>query len=436
MLTQTDRHQNFHTYSFRSFVEHLLVLMSILASGSLYYTTSSDLFLLLYFSICMGAFILLKKFTLSKYYFHYALISIGFLLMHPLLLGNFDISNIYFGYSIRIACFLSVISILGHQRFSLTYLRVMLFVCFFNLILHISNVYLFQFSQLIPSFLPDLESWDGYTYKNYIFYFARIGIDGNSVSHSSFIRNIGIFWEGGAYQYFLNIALILSLYVKKNPIFSFPNWIFVISIITTFSTTGYLIMAVVLASIVMGKSSKRMFFVKILIIIPLLLTVLLSPVIFNKLFDSDSREYVGSTQRRVLDTVVDYNVFRDNPLLGIGLGNLEGWKSYSAQLSGGTSSSNGLTNYLSKIGLLGFLITLYPFMRFDLKDKMNQMILLCNILSILSQNFMLTPIFLLSMSLLHQKGFATPLLFRILAFIRTHFHRYPLSSESRSFQNL
>jgi len=436
MLSQSVRGQYFHTYSLRSLIEHLLVLMSILASGSLYYSSYSNPFLLLYFSICIGAFILLKKFTLSKYYFHYALLSIGFLLVHPLLLGNFDMPNIYFGYSIRIACFLFVISILGHQKFSLTYLRVMLFVCFFNLILYISDVYLFQFSQLLPSFLPDLESWDTYTFKNYIFYVTPIGMDGLSVSHSSFIRNIGIFWEGGAYQYFLNIALILSLYVKKNPIFSFPNWILVISIITTFSTTGYLIMAVVLASIVMGKSSKRMFFVKILIIIPLLLTVLFSSVIYNKLFDADSTEYIGSTQRRILDTVVDHNVFRDNPLLGIGLGNLEGWESYSAQLSGGTSSSNSLTNYLAKIGLLGFLITLYPFMRFDLKDKMNQMILLCNILSVLTENFMLTPIFLLSMSLLHQKGFATPLLFRIVALRRTHSHRYPLSSKSRSFQNL
>ena len=412
MSSQTVRRQYFHRYSLRSSIEHLLVLMSILASGSLYYSSYSNPFLLLYLAICMGAFILLKKFTLSKYYLRYALLSVGFLLIHPLLLGNFDIANIYFGYAIRITCFLFVISILGYQKFPLIYLRIMLFVCFFNLIIYISNVYLFQFSQSVPSFLPNLESWDGYTFKNYIFYFARIGMDGNSVPHSSFIRNIGIFWEGGAYQYFLNIALILSLYVKKNPVFSFPNWIFVISIITTFSTTGYLIMAVVLASTVMGKSSKRMFFVKILITIPLLLTVLFSPVIYNKIFDTDSREYQGSTQRRVLDTIVDYNVFKDKPLLGIGLGNLEGWQSYSDQFFGGTSSSNSLTNYLAKIGLLGFLITLYPFMRFDLKDKMNQMLLLCNILSILSQNFMLTPIFLLSMSLLHRKAFTTPLLFR------------------------
>ena len=189
----------------------------------------------------------------------YALISICFLLLHPLLLGSLDIPNIYFGYAIRIACFLIVISILGHNKFSLTYLRVMLFICVFNLILYISNVYLLQFSKLLPSFLPELTSWDSYTFKNYIFYFAPIGLDGLNVPYSSFVRNIGIFWEGGAYQYFLNIALIFSLYVKKNPIVSFPNLIFVISIITTYSTTGYLIMAVILASVVMGKSSKRMF---------------------------------------------------------------------------------------------------------------------------------------------------------------------------------
>ena len=411
MLSQTVRRQYFHMHSLRSLIEHLLVIMSILASGSLYYSSYSNPFLLLYFSICMGALLLLKKFNLSKYYFLYALISICFLLLHPLLLGNLDIPNIYFGYSIRIACFLIVISILGHQKFSLTYLRVILFICFFNLILYISNVYLFQYSQSLPSLLPDLRSWDDFTFKNYIFYFAPIGIDGNPVvSYSSFIRNTGLFWEGGAYQYFLNLALILSLYVKKNPIFSFPNWVLVISILTTFSTTGYLIMAVVLASIVMGKSSRRMFFVKTVIMIPLILSVLFSPVIFNKLFNTDSREYLGSTQRRILDTVVDYNVFRDYPFLGIGLGNQEIWESYSAQLSGGTSSSNGLSNYLAKIGLLGFLITLYPFMWFRFKNKMNQMILLCNILSILAQNIMLTPIFLLSMSLLNQKRSSKPLL--------------------------
>ena len=68
--------------------------------------------------------------------------------------------------------------------------------------------------------------------------------------------------------------------------------------------------------------------------IPLIISVLFSPVIFNKLFDTDSREYTGSTQRRILDTVVDYNVFRDNPTLGIGLGNQETWQSYSSQFSG------------------------------------------------------------------------------------------------------
>ena len=264
MFSQTFPRQFFHTYSLRSIIEHLLVLMSILASGSLYYSSYSNPFLLLYFSICISALFLLKKFNLSKYYFLYALISICFLFLHPILLGNLHIPNIYFGYSIRIASFLIVISILGHQKFSLTYLRIMVFICFFNLILYISNVYLFQYSQSLPSLLPDLRSWDDYTFKNYIFYFAPIGIDGNNaVPYSSFIRNTGLFWEGGAYQYFLNLALILSLYVKKNLIFSFPNWIFIISILTTFSTTGYIIMAIVLASIVMKKSSIRMFFAKI-----------------------------------------------------------------------------------------------------------------------------------------------------------------------------
>jgi O-antigen ligase len=104
-----------------------------------------------------------------------------------------------------------------------------------------------------------------------------------------------------------------------------------------------------------------------------------------------------------LDTIIDYNIIKEQPILGIGLGNIKEYKKYSAKYAGGGSSSNGLTNYISKIGLLGFIITLYPFIFINIKRTKNKLILLCNGLTLISQGIILSPIFLLSMSLLNQK---------------------------------
>ena len=388
----------------KSFIEHSLVIFSILASGSLIYVSyNDDLFLIIYFLICLIAFALRKKHRLSKYYFHYTLICIVYLLLHPFLLNNYSIINKNFGYLIRIVSFLLVISILGYQKFSLLYVKTMLLFCCLNLILYLDQILLFSISDPLASLFPLLTTWDGNVfYENYIFFVYPI--KGTEGFFNLTIRNPGIFGEGGLYQYFLNLALIMNLYVHKRPVFSFINGIFVISIITTFSTVGYIIMIIVLANIVIGESSERHKHraLNFLIISPFVLYFLFSPVVVDKLFNKESTAFF-STQRRVLDTVIDYNVIKDNPILGIGLGNLETWRSYSFRFGGGAASSNGILNYLSKIGVIGFLITLYPFMKFDLKQKKNKMILLCNIFSTLSQGLVLTPVFLLSMSLLNQK---------------------------------
>ena len=104
-----------------------------------------------------------------------------------------------------------------------------------------------------------------------------------------------------------------------------------------------------------------------------------------------------------MDTIIDYNIIKEQPILGIGLGNIEEYKEYSSQYAGGGSSSNGLSNYIAKIGLLGFIITLYPFIFINIKRKKNKIILLCNGLTLITQGIIFTPIFLLSMSLLNQK---------------------------------
>ena len=48
------------------------------------------------------------------------------------------------------------------------------------------------------------------------------------------------------YQYFVNLALIIHVYVLRKQFFSFSVLIYIISILSTYSTTGYVILAIVL----------------------------------------------------------------------------------------------------------------------------------------------------------------------------------------------
>jgi hypothetical protein len=241
-------------------------------------------------------------------------------------------------------------------------------------------------------------------YENYIFFVKQtISLSFENFNPDTHLKNAGIFGEGGRYQYFLNLALIINLYFYNKPILSFKSIILIISILTTFSTVGYIILVAILGFTVMGESTDNYRKLKIVLIIPSLVLLIFSDVISTKLIKSDSTTAFFSTQRRILDTIIDSNIIKEQPIFGIGLGNIKEYKAYSAKYAGGSSSSTGLTSYISGIGLLGFIITLYPFIFINIKRKKNKIILLCNLLTIITQGIIFTPIFLLSMSLLNQK---------------------------------
>ena len=114
-------------------IDHTLVLFSILVSGSLYYTSfNDDLFLISFLIICLFAYAIKQRQKLSKYYLTYALISITYLVIHPFLINNISIINTYIGYAVRITSFLFVISILGYNKFTYIYVRIILILCLFN----------------------------------------------------------------------------------------------------------------------------------------------------------------------------------------------------------------------------------------------------------------------------------------------------------------
>lgn len=119
--------------------------------------------------------------------------------------------------------------ITDQEKFISLFEKVMLFICIYSCVCYGLNL-IFDFTSTTP--------WTGTLYKLWM---------GQNIKSLS--RNSGPFWEPGIFQIYIVIALYFSLFFFKNKKGKFPLLyilIFGITILTTISTTGYLIMGALL----------------------------------------------------------------------------------------------------------------------------------------------------------------------------------------------
>lgn len=167
-------------------------------------------------------------------------------------------------------------------------------------------------------------------------------------------RNIGVFWEGGVYQAFVNIALFLLIDQKKRKYFIFKAVIFVLTIITTFSSTGYIILIFNMLFYVIksGKLSYRKL-VLLLVAVVAAICIIYSPAVANK-FSSDSTSYISYTIR-MNDNVNGVKVAMYSPFWGLGYHST----SYYSELQnlGIIANSSGILSTAQQFGIF-FMIFL------------------------------------------------------------------------------
>lgn len=139
-----------------------------------------------------------------------------------------------------------------------------------------------------------------------------------------FIRNQGWFWEPGINQIYLNILLYLEGFVFKSK----NRWrlvLIVLAIITTFSTSGFIIMSIILLSLYANSILKYLIQGNPVIII-LLSVALLVPsyyivekVIIPNIINKTTGDKESSFQKRVFDLIQCPCIAADYPLTGVGL---------------------------------------------------------------------------------------------------------------------
>lgn len=176
-------------------------------------------------------------------------------------------------------------------------------------------------------------------------------------------RNAGFFREPGVFQMYLIWAIMFEIFVKKK--MSIVNClIFLVTIITTFSTTAYIAVAMILVIYFIKKGDRRDVLIKrcllaagsLLLLGTVLFTDILSPdgIIFRKFTEANN----PSVSARVASLIVNMIMTARNPLFGNGLTFTNEQYSNYAMKYLHLEVSDNTTMLLYMMATLGILFTL------------------------------------------------------------------------------
>ncbi|MBU5450129.1 O-antigen ligase [Acetivibrio sp. MSJd-27] len=304
-------------------------------------------------------------------------------------LYNKESKNFFINFAQILLAFLFV-SIVSFQNFVQKFTKLMYFLAAYSLIVY-----------LIALLIPQVLTFFPITYNIQRLPAYNLGFS-VVVQESNMLRNNGFFWEPGAYQTFLNLALIFLLFTKYK-----IEWksIFVITfaIVTTYSTTGYicagLIYIVYMWQRLFERQEKNNKKLKLIFIFTILFTgavitySILPNYVQHQLFgkvsiyfsDSDS---IYATSSSVRFDAVKYAVeaFKKSPYIGLGR---EGFQAYIEQITGRNVITCTPLNWFAVYGVVmgilcnwGFFLLLIK--KYFSNGKMVSILLWCIVILLLS----------------------------------------------------
>ena len=256
----------------KKYREHLLVLILIVSSGNPLFVLSphvrelyiGTVFLLLW----------LKQRRVMSLYIKYSVPFIFISLFQMLLFPDYSISS---GVYLLLKIFIGALIMMEvGRKFAKIYVDIMVVVATISIPFFFYNEYV--------GFIPGISFTDiGTSLVVYTQLFSDYG---------GFIhRNAGMFWEPGAYQGYLNFAILFYLLMNNGATRIFSNWKFVVLLIalfTTKSTTGYAVLAFIILYYFLyyyrGKIMVKLLFLFVLVCSCLFLFVLVCMPIIHWIF--------------------------------------------------------------------------------------------------------------------------------------------------------
>ncbi|MDP3358417.1 MAG: O-antigen ligase family protein [Lutibacter sp.] len=238
------------------------------------------------------------------------------------------------------------------------------FALYFNKVLFfisLTSIFLFFVFILFPvsiGLFNVQENIAGVPYINLYFYTHFVSV----------FRNTGIYREPGVYMIYLNLGIIFELFIK-NSINKKYIVVFILALLTTLSTAGFIIASFIGLSFLLKEKKFKTFIKTSTFILILSIIIFYNYDLFETSlmkFDKSTIEY-GSTVARMASITVPFSIFLDNPFLGVGLANYNDlFELYSRNLLGFSlradgHSTNTFFNSLATYGLVYFLILFISF---------------------------------------------------------------------------
>ena len=379
-----------------SFINHILILILIVLSGSLLFVGFTIPVYILSIIFILLCFVGKKK--ISKKEFKIFCFSFGIILL--ILIFNFIFSSsTSFGNYFTVISLLSVSLLISMYFYSrkidiVYYLyKVLKYTAIFSLI----GFVLIQFS---PAVKVDIGSDDYKVYRVFYLFFY-----GSSFNFSGFqlLRNQGIFWEPGVLSVYTNILLFLSLFKYKNRKNSILAGIVIIS---TFSTSGIFIL---LFQLIFYFGKTKLSVKNKLILLPVIISLLIFVAYeFLEKKDLASEKSISSYGMRTFDLYSGAMVAINNPLLGIGINKeaylLERNKYLPKEISlivhqiENRGNSNSILQLFFSFGLPLGLAALYLFFKQDLFSRNKRVFFIIIFISLCAEPLLFTPFFMLIIS--------------------------------------
>lgn len=248
---------------------------------------------------------------------------------------------------------------LDFKYFIKVFIKIMYFLCCFSLVTYILTL---TFPSII-CFFPVYINSQGLPVHNLFFSVVSIS------SYST--RNFGLFWEPGAYQTIINLALMFELFAYRKPRIKYMV-IFLITIVTTMSTTGYIVGGLLCIGYIISnkdktidtiKHNKKNLFILIILLVLVVIIYMRLPDIykfqlFGKLeilYNEPSLGNYTSTTTRIDSIVIPIKIFFKSPIWGLGY---EFFYNFTRE-NGVTMTTCTLVNWFALFGFMwGIICTL------------------------------------------------------------------------------
>ena len=356
-------------------VNYWITLLFLLATSEANFIATSDIawfvVMLIMFLVAVTKKVILKKDI--KVLAIFSAIYLGFVGIRYLVNVNL-ISGLDYSYLLSDAAFLIkfiyftwLFCVILKDKVAVNIITVMADLTVLSFFLYgfqlIAGDYIYNFSKSLN--LPSNNMIPGYT--NFILFSFTKGY------HD--YRNSGFVWEPGSFGCFLVIALMLNLFLNKFR-FDKKSIIFAVAVITTFSTTSYLGLSILLFLAYRYRVPKITPQVVMIISLFVALFVFV-PFLGNKVFDSYYEDMADVHRLKSLapfyksinmsfvplnrfgSMAYIYNTFGADLVLGVG-------NKYDIILNRNlnVNISNGVFDFFARLGIVGYIYLMYRYTKF------------------------------------------------------------------------